>query len=362
MARAHADEHDLGPTTERSSVVVGVATKPPPEVTDATPPPPLSTPAPREELDTTPIPTPEPSWPNLFRPSVTNALADSIRHPRGQIWPELPKSASPKARATRAVARLIQGYVYHDIGRIAPAMAFHFFLSLLPLLAFVGYALGLVVRSGAIDDVLAALLKNVPPSTQAVLAEEVGHLANAGGLGPLAAIGFLWIASGGIQGLMEGVEMVIGAPRRSWWKQRLIAVGWVLATLVAFAVASFGLIQWDNVVDPRAHEILRSGGDRVLTVLLSLGVAIGFLAAFYRFSVTHEKTVARRVLPGALLAVSLIVIVSSAFTFYIRTLTNYTVYYGSLAAVAVLLVWLWLMSLAILVGAELNAQLEGIRD
>jgi membrane protein len=46
----------------------------------------------------------------------------------------------------------------------------------------------------------------------------------------------------------------------------------------------------------------------------------------------------------------------------VRTLTNYAVFYGSLAAVAVLLVWLWLASLAILVGAELNAQLEGLRD
>lgn len=327
---------------------------------------PLDTPVPGEDteagsaFDTTPIPSTEPSWPNLFRPSITSALPDSIRHPRGQIWPELPKSAPPKARVTRAIARLIQGYVYHDIGRIAPAMAFHFFLSLLPLLAFVGYALGLVVQSGAVDDVLAALLKNVPPSTQAVLGEEVGHLANVGGLGPLAAIGFLWIASGGIQGLMEGVEMVVGAPRRSWFKLRLIALGWVIATLVAFAVASFGLIQWDNVVDPRADQILRSGG--VLTILLSLAIATALLAAFYRFSVTHEKAVTRRVLPGALLAVTLIVVISSAFTFYIRTLTNYTVYYGSLAAVAVLLVWLWLMSLAILVGAELNAQLEGIRD
>ena len=62
------------------------------------------------------------------------------------------------------------------------------------------------------------------------------------------------------------------------------------------------------------------------------------------------------------MAVVLIVIVSWAFSLYVRTLDSYTVYYGGLAAMAVLLVWLWLMSLAILFGAELNSQLEGLRD
>lgn len=315
-----------------------------------------------DDVEDEPTSSPEPSWPDLLRPSITSAAPDSIRHPRGQIWPNLPSEAPAKARLERGLARLIQGYVYHEIGRVAPAMAFHFFLSLLPLLAFVGYVVGIIARSRGIGDVLGAVLKNVPPSTQAVLSEEVGRLANAGSLGPLAAVGFLWIASGGIQGLMEGVEMVVGAPRRPWWKQRVIAIGWVFATLVAFAMASLGLVQWENVVDPHAVAILRSGGERILTAVVSLVVALAFLAAFYRFSVTHERHVVRRVLPGAVLAVTLIVSVSSAFTFYIRSLTNYTVYYGSLAAVAVLLVWLWLMSLAILLGAELNAQLEGHRD
>jgi len=55
-------------------------------------------------------------------------------------------------------------------------------------------------------------------------------------------------------------------------------------------------------------------------------------------------------------------VISSVFGLYVKSLAEYAVFYGSLAAVAVLLVWLWLTSLAILVGAELNAQLEGLRD
>jgi membrane protein len=202
---------------------------------------------------------------------------------------------------------------------------------------------------------------------------------------------------------MVAVETVVGAPRRAWWKQRLFAVGWVIGTLFACGIAAFGIIEWDDVVHARpaitapsetttanavesatpkssaspeassrtsrvptvprrARKILRSGGERALTVGFSLAVAVGGLCAFYQFAVSHTRRVRRRLLPGATLAVALWIVVSWGFSLYLRTLASYTVYYGGLAAVAVLLVWLWLMSLAILVGAELNSQLEGLRD
>lgn len=330
---------------------------------------------------------------------------DDVLHPRGRIWPPLPESAPLRQRALRALVRLGQGLHYHGVFRAAPAMAFHFFLSLLPLLVFCGYVLGLVARRKGVSTVLGLLLDNLPSTSEAIVRNEVTHLASADRLGPLAAIGFLWIASGGTHGLMDAVGAVVGAPRRAWWKQRLFALGSVIATLVAFGVATFGIIEWDDVVHApertavtmtspaadgatvapstsasvapaktvtrtsrgttapkRARKILRSGGERVLTIALSLAMAVGGLSAFYRFAVSHAKRVRRRVLPGAILAVGLWIVVSWGFSLYLRTLASYTVYYGSLAAVAVLLVWLWLVSLSILVGAELNSQLEGLRD
>jgi membrane protein len=347
----------------------------------------------------------EPAARASLRPSRDVALSGDVLHPRGRISPPLPTSAPRRLRLLRALVRLAQGLHYHDVFRAAPAMAFHFFLSLLPLLVFMGYVVGLVARRQGVSAVLGLVLDNLPETTEAVLKNEVGRLANADRLGPLAAVGFLWIASGGTQGLMVAVEMVVGAPRRAWWKQRLLALGWVIATLVAVGIGSFGIIQWDDVVHARptatapsatapptardaeahptaragarpqaaartsqalapkrARKILRGGGERVLTIVLSLAAAVGGLCAFYRFAVSHARRVRRRVLPGAVAAVALWIVVSWGFSVYLRTLASYTVYYGSLAVVAVLLVWLWLMSLAILVGAELNSQLEGLRD
>jgi membrane protein len=300
-------------------------------------------------------------------------------------------------------------------------MAFHFFLSLLPLLVFVGYVVGLVARRRGVDAGLSPILDNLPATAEAVVKKEVERLAGGTGaaLGPVAAATFLWIASGGTHGLMNAVENVIGAPRRPWWKKRVLALAWVAASLGAFALAAFAIVQWDAVMHPREargvatsvtsssvspsvtsvspssassskrggssasataphtqqteppapetarrrrQRIIRSGGERALALSLSVLFATAVLAGFYRFSVSHSKRVTRRVLPGAALAVVLWLVISWAFGLYVASLAEYAVFYGSLAAVAVLLVWLWLTSLAILVGAELNSQLEGLRD
>ena len=338
----------------------------------------------------------------------------TMRHPRGRLAPPLPPDAPIWRRVWRGAHRLGHGLVLHDALLAAPAMAFHFFLSLLPLLVFVGYVVGLIARRRGVDTVLSPLLDNLPGTAEAVVKKEVERLAGAGGtaLGPVAAASFLWIASGGTHGLMNAVENVIGAPRRPWWKKRVYSLAWVFASLAAFALASFALVRWDAAMHPaelpprasvtvpssspsastapskvatrrpsasgprtqqdeqpagetprrRRARIVRSSGEHALALSLSILFATAVLAAFYRVSVSHSKRVVRRVLPGAVLAVVLWLVVSWAFGLYVSTLADYAAFYGSLAAVAVLLVWLWLTSFAILVGAELNSQLEGLRD
>ncbi len=349
----------------------------------------------------------EPESPrNVPRPSDV----PSVLHPRGRIAPPLGDEHPRWQRAWRIVVRLVQGLYYHDAFQAAPAMAFHFFLSLLPLLVFLGYVVGSIARAKGVQAVLWPVLDQLPRASEHVLEDEVTRLAGADALGPIAAVGFLWLAAGGVHGLMDALEIVVGAPRRPWWRKRLLAGGWVIASLVACSGASWGVVQWDAFTSPpavilapamsdtppppvasatmagapepeaaepaagesatarrvhairrRAH-ILRSASQRALALAASLVGCVAALATFYWFSVSHPSRVKRRVIPGAVLAVFLWLLISWGFSLYVTTLTDYAVFYGSVAAVAVLLVWLWLTSLAILVGAELNAQLEGLRD
>lgn len=347
----------------------------------------------------------------------------TVLRPRGQLRPPLPKGAPRWRRVVRGGVRVGHGLVLHDGLIAAPAMAFHFFLSLLPLLAFVGYVVGLVARRRGVEAVLSPILDNLPAAAEAVVSKEVERLAgaSASAIGPVAALTFLWIASGGTHGLINAIENVVGAPRRTWVKKRLLALAWVAASLATITLAAVAVVRWDAVVHPRekrpivagtnatnpgspsvanvptggastsrdaSHRasastssasqleraprdpaarprrtrIVRTSAERVLALTLSVLFGTVVLAAFYRLAVSHSKKVLRRTLPGAAVAVVVWLVISWAFGVYVSSLADYAAFYGSLAAVAVLLVWLWLTSFAILVGAELNSQLEGLRD
>lgn len=341
---------------------------------------------------------------------------------RGRIAPLLEDEAPVWKRLVRVMLRLLQGLYHFDAFDVAPAMAFHFFLSLLPLLVFLGYVVALVAQRAGVDTILWPLLDRLPESSDAMVKREVARLANASTLGPVAAVGFLWIAAGGTHGLMNALELAVGAPRRPWWKKRVLALGWVVGSFVLLVGLSVGLIAWDTWVHPpevpvqegtaaakavpapspasfkaprvdtnatasdapptdkpsddaqppttppkrttthRRWTMLQDGGERAFMLVLTFVLTTLVLAAFYRFSISRPERVKRRVVPGAVLAVTLGLIITWGFGVYVRSLAGYAVFYGSLAAVVVMLVWLWLTSFAILVGAELNAQLEGLRD
>ena len=112
----------------------------------------------------------------------------------------------------------------------------------------------------------------------------------------------------------------------------------------------------------RVNKALHTPDEQIIAALLMLGTGAVFLAGFYRFAVEHPPGMRRRVWPGAVAAIVSWLLVSWAFGNYAVSIGDYALYYGSLAAVAVLLVWLYLSSLALVVGAEVNAQLEGLRD
>lgn len=317
-----------------------------------------------------------------------------MRHVRGRLTPPLPPDAPLHARIRRGLHRLGQGLALHDALLAAPAMAFHFFLSLLPLLVFAGYVVGLVARRRGVEAVLSPLLDNLPTTADRLVKTEVERLAGSGGnaLGPLAFATFSWIAAGGLHGLMSAIENVIGTARRSWFLKRLLALGWVAVLLGGFALAAYAIVQWDAAVharrptvlvqpsaaalaaaaaDPtapipqprrRRAPIVRSSAEKALGLGVASACASVTLAAFYRFSVRRERGAARRLWPGAFVAMALWFAISGAFALYVNKLATYATLYGSTAAVAVLLIWLWLTSLTILVGAELNTQLEGLRD
>ncbi len=280
--------------------------------------------------------------------------------------------ASLFARLALTVKRTWAGLLRHHAFDAAAAMTFYFFLSLVPLFAFLGFILGRVALSEGLDT-FAPILGVVPRNVSMLIRDELSRMGDAGGVAPFSFLGFVYLTSSGTHNLMDLLEVATGAPPRGWWRQRAIAILWnfagifvVVALIAAFlafahrpeiASAARGA---QNVVE-RTLTISVGPAEKWVAIAGTLALGASALALFFRIAVTHPPGISRRVWPGAIVAVVLGLLVSMAFAGYVATLGKYAVYYGSLAAVAVLLMWLYLTSLAMLVGAEINAQLEGLR-
>jgi len=308
-------------------------------------------------------------------------------------------------RVLRLGLRFARGLLAHDAFGAAASIAFWIFLSLVPLLVLLGFLVGQVARVRGVDALVGPILEIVPGTAEGLVGKELQRLAGAdASVAPLGIVGFLWTASSGFHNLMDVFEAAVKVKRRPWWKQRAIALGWVLLGLATACALAWVLVRTDammNAYDPpaspasataasataraaprapparaattevartrsnfrrRMNRALNTPAERLIAAALMLTAGTAFLAGFYRYAVEHPAGVRRRVWPGAGAAIVSWLLVSSAFGNYAVSIADYALYYGSLAAVAVLLVWLYLTSLTLVVGAEVNAQLEGLRD
>jgi membrane protein len=157
-------------------------------------------------------------------------------------------------------------------------------------------------------------------------------------------------------------ESAAPGERRPWWMKRLIGLGCVLVAI--FAVGLSGLLTMSLAGGPirmLGWFGAEAQSSKTAATLVAMVTATLLLAAFFRIGV-RRSAVKRVVWPGAVVTVAIATAASWGFARFARTLARYALYYGSLAAVAVFLLWLWLLCIALLVGAELNAQLEGNGD
>ncbi len=315
------------------------------------------------------------------------------------------RPAAGVGRLREVVLAIGRGLWNHDVSSAASSMAFNFFLSLIPLLVLLGFVLGHFIRENGVDEFMGPFLDTVPATSAEIVRKELERLAGttaAGSVGAVSIAGFLWLTSSGIHHMMDVFEGVARATPRLWWKQRAIALGAVVGCLLTVCLTTWIILEVDaqlHVHEPTApapdHPRLfsppaatvekttthlsrtreptspkrerkrllaqiHSSWENYAAVGVMLVVGLGGLAAFYRYAVEHPGGVRRRAWPGAIVAMGAWLVVSWGFGNYVISLGKYAVYYGSLAAVAVLLVWLWLTSLALLLGAEVNAQLEGV--
>jgi membrane protein len=271
---------------------------------------------------------------------------------------------SRRSRVTHVAFMLGQILVRRDIAAATSAMAFDLFLAAIPMLALSGWLFGKLLL-GNHDTVLqttALLLNLTPREVQAMTWQQLDRFA-LGSVAPFALVGALWTASGAFHTSMTLLEASAGTVRRPWWRKRLVALASVLVSIVLFGSCAL-LAVWVSVGPSRLFVAI-SGGDvqlnpgvtHYLLLLLLALLGVGLLALFF-YVASPRPGVRRRIFPGALVSVVAGSAVSGAFAYYAGHLARFALFYGSLAAVAVTLAWLWFVCFSVLIGAELNQLLE----
>jgi membrane protein len=258
----------------------------------------------------------------------------------------------------------------------AAALTYYSILSLFPALIALVSVIGLV-GSSATDALIENIATLAPSAARDILVNAVTGLAESQGAAGLLFVvglaGALWAASGYVGAFMRASNAIYDVGEgRPFWKTIPLRIAITLVMLFLLATSAIMVV----VTGPLAQAVgdLIGLGDLAVTVwdiakwpVLVLFVSLMF-AILYWASPNVRQPGFLWITPGGILAVLVWMITSGAFALYVANFGSYNKTYGSLGAVITFLVWLWISNLAILLGAEFNAELvrgreiEGGRD
>jgi membrane protein len=254
-----------------------------------------------------------------------------------------------------------------DLLTRAAALSYYFLLALFPLLLFLTAMLGYFAESGTeLRRNLLNYLASVAPRSAVQLVratvEEITEGANGGKLsfGLLAA---LWFASFGMGAIGDTLNGAYGVrDSRPWWRLRLISLG-LTVTLAALIISALSLVLYGGEIGEALAGRYDLGGAFVaFWHVVQWPIVLGFvlfafaLIYYYAPDLRHQRWY--WITPGSLAGVLLWLLVSFCFRLYLHYFDRYSVTYGSLGAVIILLLWFYLTGAAILVGGKVNAVIE----
>jgi membrane protein len=247
---------------------------------------------------------------------------------------------------------------------LAAQLAYYFFLALFPALLFL-LGLASFFHFANLGDVLAGSVGRVAaPELVEVLRQQLEQISNSksGGILSIGFLGALWSSSAALVSIVSALNRAYDIEEsRPWWKVRLVAMGLTIG-LAVFILSAVTLV----LAGPTLAEMVGAwaglGPAFVWTwkivqwplVFVLIAVA---LAVVYYFAPDADQEWTW-VSPGAVLATTLWLVASLIFRFYVVNFGSYQQTYGALGGVIVLMLWLYLTGLAILVGAEMNAEAE----
>jgi len=255
----------------------------------------------------------------------------------------------------RAVQRRLMG--------LSAEMAYNAMLALFPAI------LAILTAVGLFEDSLQSTVRNLANQLSEVAPDQAMELINNfaneinrtknSGLFSVSFIAALWASSGALSAAMNALDQIHEIPPqkiRPFWKAKLISLGLTIGSISLLVIASFLVFISDLVV----QLVVDQSGASVLLALwrllswpLALGIVATTFAFIYRFGPSRWSH-GTPLMPGAILAAISWAILSGLFRLYVANFGNYNKVYGAVGAVIVLLLWLYMTSLVLLIGDQLN--------
>lgn len=254
-----------------------------------------------------------------------------------------------------------------DIWGRAAQLSYYFLLALFPLLIFLTSVIGVIMGSGTglRHSLFNYLSQVMPPSAFHLVDETMYQVSQSSGSGKISfgILAALWAASNGMGAISESLNAAYNVKEtRPWWKARLTTIALTIAIAVLTMTALILILYGGTIAEKVAASY--GFGDLFTTVwkILQWPIVLFFVllsfSLIYFFAPDLSDQDWKWVTPGSLIGVGLWLLVSFLFRLYLSFFDSYSATYGSLGAVIILMLWFYLTGLAILIGGEINSEIE----
>jgi membrane protein len=247
---------------------------------------------------------------------------------------------------------------------VAAGVTYYALLAVFPAIAALVSIYGLFADPAIVQDHLNTLSGALPGGAMEIISDQVKRIASKGGgvLGLSSIIGLaisLWSANAGMTAIFDALNIVYDEEeKRGFLWLNAQSLTFTLAAIAFVLIALIGIIVLPVVLD---FIGLRSSVEWLLSLarwpILRAAVIAG-LAMLYRYSPSRDKADWKWVTPGGIVAAVLWLVGSILFSWYVANFGSYNETYGSLGAVIGFMTWIWLSSIIVLLGAEINAEME----
>ena len=253
----------------------------------------------------------------------------------------------------------------------AAETAYNFFFGIFPAVLFAAPLLALFADPNTVLSwVLTRASESLPPDAALLVERVVKDIlttSNAPGLISAGVVLSLWAGSSMFSSLMSALNAAYEVKEtRPWWKQKLIAMACTIGGVFAVWCATIIMLAGQQIVDAAVRFLGLSAAGAVIWAivqyLLALALVVAFLWTIYVVLPNVHKQHKQTVIAGGLFATLFWLLFTYAFRMYVEHFGSYNKTYGTIGAVIVLLTWMYWTMFAILVGGEVNAELQRAKD